>query len=209
MSFNRRSRRDSRRDSRRRQSSKKYEEEAIVLEVISPDMNRRRGKYSDAHILQVVGTSWFTLLEIIPEDPNVIMLGDAIKLGKDERNKIKTIIGRIGYDDLTRVAELQLDETIDLILEKYEEKFVTWLNKSTPISLRLHSLHLIKGIGPKSLTKILNERKVRDFESYEDFEERTGVSHIKSLIKQRILDELTDPDEKHYLFTRSYSKDRR
>lgn len=203
------SRRDRRRDSKRHSSTKKYEEEAIVLEVMSPDVSRRRGKYSDAHIVQAVGTSWFTLLELIPEDPNVVMLGDRIKLGKEERNKIETIIGRIGYDDLTRVAEIQLEDTIEKIIEEEADRFVNWLNKSTPISLRLHSLHLIKGIGPKSLQKILGERKVKDFESYEDFEERTSIGNIKGLLKSRILDELTDETEKYHLFTRVYKKERR
>jgi len=176
---------------------------------MGPEMNRKRGKYSDQSIMQVVGTSWFTLLEVIPEDANVVMLGDTIKLGKDERNKVQTIIGRIGYDDLTRVAELQLDDSITQIVEEREDKFVNWLNNSTPISLRMHSLHLIKGIGPKSLKIILAERKNKPFESYADFEERTGIGNIKGLLKQRIMDELTNEDEKHHLFTRNYHKDRR
>ena len=113
--------RQPRRDSRRKPSSsnKKYEEEAIVLDVVTPELNKKRGKYSDAHILQVVGTSWFTLLEIVPEEHNTLQLGDTIKLGKDERNNIKTIIGRIGYDELTRVAELQLDTSTFCQMVKY------------------------------------------------------------------------------------------
>jgi putative nucleotide binding protein len=201
-----------RNQSRRRPSSgslKKYEEEAIVLEVITPDMNRRRGKYSDETIIQVVGTAWFTLLEIIPEESNTLMLGDRIKLSKDDRDNVKTIIGRITHDDLTPVGELQLSQAIDQIMNEDEKRFVNWLNKSTPISLRLHSLHLIKGIGPKSLKIILDERKVVPFTTYEDFEERTGVSNIKGLIKQRILDEMTDETEKHHLFTRGMKKERR
>ncbi|MHA2501751.1 MAG: DUF655 domain-containing protein [Candidatus Kariarchaeaceae archaeon] len=191
----------------RRPSKKRYEEDAIVLEVISPDRNTRRGRYGDSAILQVVGTSWFTLLEIIPEDHNTLMLGDRIKLGKDERSQVETIIGRIAHEDLTPVGELQLETAIDEILEQNSSRYVQWLNHSTPISLRLHSLHLIKGIGPKSLKKILEERKIKEFETYEEFEERTGVGNIRGLIKQRIIDELTDPMEKHQLFTRVFHKE--
>lgn len=207
MSYRGRSRRDN--SQRKGSSQKKYEEDAIVLEVITPDRNRRRGRYGDSAILQVVGTSWFTLLEIIPADHNTVMLGDKIKLGKDERNQVETIIGRIAHDDLTPVGELQLDSAIETILEENSSRYVNWLNKSTPISLRLHSMHLIKGIGPKSLKVILDERKTKPFESYEEFEERTGIGNIRGLIKQRIIDELTDPTEKHFLFTRVYHKESR
>lgn len=192
----------------RRPVMKKYEEKGIILEIITPELNRRRGKYGDEAILQVMGTSWFTLLEIIPEEYNTLMLQDVINIGKDERNNIKTIIGRISYDELTPVAELQVPIGIDNIMEQEELRFVAWLNKSSPVSLRLHSLQLIKGIGPKSLTKILEERKVVPFSSFEDFEERTGIGNIKGLMKQRILDEMSDPDEKHHLFTRGLRKER-
>ena len=120
MSYRGRSRREN--PPRRGSSQKKYEEDAIVLEVISPDRNRRRGRYSDTAILQIVGTSWFTLLEIIPEDHNTVMLGDRIKLGKEERSQVSTIIGRIAHDDLTPVGELQLDSAVQTILEEKSEK---------------------------------------------------------------------------------------
>ena len=109
----------------RRPVMKKYEEEAIILEVITPEQNRRKGKYTDETILQVMGTSWFTLLEIVPEDHNNIMLHDKILLGKDERSNIKTIIGRILFSELTPVAELQVPAAIDKILEEQETRFVS------------------------------------------------------------------------------------
>ena len=169
-------------------------------------MNRRRDKYQDQPIVQAIGMSWFTLLEIIPNDENTIMLQDHIKLSKDERNQVKTIIGRINHGNLTNIAENQLLISIDSILDIQAKRFVSWLNQSAPISIRLHSLHLLKGIGPKSLNIILQERKLVPFTSYEDFEERTKIKDIKSLLKQRILDEITNDEEKHRLFTRSLSR---
>jgi putative nucleotide binding protein len=82
------------------------------------------------------------------------------------------------------------------------------LNQASPISIRLHSLHLLKGIGPKSLDIILKERKLVPFTSFEDFEERTKIKDITTLIKQRIIDEITSDEEKHRLFTRPMPKER-
>lgn len=187
--------------------SKKYEETAIVLEIITPDRNRRKDKYRENTIIQAMGEFWFTLLEIIPNDENEVLLLDELVLSKEDRSNVQTIIGRLRYEELTPLAEIQLSLAIDKILEKQEKRFLTFINKASPISLRLHSLHLLKGIGPKSLTSILDERKIIPFSSYEEFEERTKVKDIKALLKERIKEEIQTEDIKHRLFTRDYPKE--
>lgn len=182
--------------------SKKYEETAVVLEIITPDRNRRKDKYRESTIVQAMGEFWFTLLEIIPNDENEISLLDEITLSKDERNNVQTIIGRLRFEDLTPLAEIQLPLAIDKIIEKQEKRFLTFINKASPISLRLHSLHLLKGIGPKSLKSILDERKIIPFSSYEEFEDRTKVKDIRALLTERIKEEIESDDIKHRLFTR-------
>jgi len=186
--------------------TKKYEEYAIVLDVIPADRNRRRDKYKGEPIIQALGQYWFTILEIIPENDNEVMLHDVIALSKEDRNQIKTIIGRIPYENLTKISELQLPVAIEKILETQTKRFLSFLNKASPISLRLHSLHLLKGVGPKSLTSILEERKILPFSSYDEFEERTKVKDIRALLKDRILEEITADDIKHRLFTRAQPK---
>ncbi|MHA2277015.1 MAG: DUF655 domain-containing protein, partial [Candidatus Kariarchaeaceae archaeon] len=166
--------------------TKKYEEQAIVLDVIPADRNRRRDKYRGEPIVQALGQYWFTILEIIPEDENTIMLQDVIALSKEDRNQIKTIIGRIPFDNLTKISELQLPIAIEKTIDNQSKRFLSFLNKASPISLRLHSLHLLKGVGPKSLTSILEERKILPFSSFDEFEERTKVKDIRGLLKERI-----------------------
>ena len=89
----------------------------------------------------------------------------------------------MSFDDLTRVAELQFNDSFDKMIDDREAWYVNWLNKAMPISLRYHSLNLIDGIGPKYLKKILEVRKENEFLSFDDFENRTGISNIKNLIK--------------------------
>ena len=191
-----------RRETKRSFVNTKQEEEGIILEILDPSNNRKRGKYAEASIIQVVGTAWFTLLEIVPKDVNLLSLGDKIKIDKNEDNNIESIIGRVSFDDLTRVAELQFNDSFDKMIDDREAWYVNWLNNAKSLGLMFHQLRLIDGIGLKTLKKILEVRKENEFLSFDDFENRTGISNIKNLIKDRVMTELTDDTEKYNVFTR-------
>ena len=112
------------------------------------------------------------------------------------------IVGKIyviKYDDLTGVAQESLPEVLKDYVKENEKYFVTFLNVAEPITLKLHSLELIPGVGKKTLRHILDERKVKSFESFEDFEKRVGFKHILEAIVERIIKELKE-GEKYYLF---------
>ena len=108
----------------------------------------------------------------------------------------------MSFDDLTRVAELQFNDSFDKMIDDREAWYVNWLNNAKSLGLMFHQLRLIDGIGPKYLKKILEVRKENEFLSFDDFENRTGISNIKNLIKDRIMTELTDDTEKYNVFTR-------
>ncbi len=187
--------------------TKKYEEEAIVLDILPPNSINRHDKYRNKTLVQAVGTKWFTLLELIIKSDSTVMLQDRLALDKEHRKEVETIIGRIHYDKLTSLATQQLELAVTKIVEEREREFVDWVNKATPVSIRLHSLQLVKGIGKKSRESILQQRKIKPFESFEDIEQRTEVKDIKSLIVKRIIEEISNPEEKHRLFTRDEKKD--
>ncbi len=167
----------------------------------------RKDKHKDKTIVQALGTSYLTLLELIPVNASSLTLMDELILDKEHRSNVQTIIGRISYDSLSNVAQVQLDAAISKVVEDNEERYVEWLNKAPSISIRLHSLQIIKGIGPKAMESILQARKVKKFTSFADFEERTGVKDIKELIIARIQQEITDNTERHHLFTRPPPKE--
>ena len=75
-----------------------------------------------------------------------------------------------------------------------------FFNKATPITTRLHSLELIPGIGKKHMWDIINERKKKPFESFEDLQKRIRLlPDPKKGIVQRISSELQESD-RYYLF---------
>ena len=209
MNFREHGRRD--RPNRRPTKQKKYERSALILDILE-NTHSRKDKHKDKTIVQALGTTYLTLLELIPIEASSLTLMEELVLDKEHRSNVQTIIGRIPYDSLSNVAQVQLDEAIAKVVTDNEERYVEWLNKAPSISIRLHSLQVIKGIGPKAMEAILQARKGQKFTSFTDFEERTGVKDIKDLIISRIQQEIVDETERHHLFTRpppkedSYSK---
>ncbi len=185
---------------------KRYEEKGIILDIITSNTARRRDIPKGETRAHVLGSTWFTILEVCIKDGQNVLVMEKTSLNKEEETKIDKIVNRIAYDKLTTIGVKSLDRAIESILTDEEKRFITWINQSNAISIRLHKLQLIKGIGPKFMKLILEERKVVPFINYEDFEERTKVKDIKALIKQRILDEIRDSSVKYNLFTRSMPK---
>jgi putative nucleotide binding protein len=110
----------------------------------------------------------------------------------------------VGYDDLPSGAKSELEYVVEDVIESDEKHFVDIYNEAQPITLRLHQLNLLPGIGKKLRNSILDERKRRPFESFEDLEERVpGLHNPQQILLDRILEELRDRDLKYRLFVRT------
>ncbi len=174
------------------------EDYAIVLDYLPlgrPDDPR------GIPLVQLVGTSYFTLLEAIPKRGAKITLLEQVYVGKGERDKIAKIKGRIRYEDLTSVAKSNLEDVIKKLVKEREKQFVEFFNKARPITVRLHSLELLPGIGKKIMFEILEEREKKPFESFEDIKKRIPLVDPEKAIVGRILEEIKG-ECKYYLFVR-------
>jgi Predicted RNA-binding protein len=146
---------------------------------------------------QSIGKDYFTLLEIV-SDPNVVLsIGELVNTGKD-RTKVKRVSARLLYEDLVDEAKANLSNIIRRIIKENESFFVNFFNTSGPLSPRLHSLELLPKIGKKTMEKILYERKIKAFESYEDIKKRTGISNIEEILYDRIMLEITSKEKLNY-----------
>ncbi len=149
-----------------------------------------------------VGTSHFTLLEAVPKPGANILLLDKVYIGKGERDKIAVIKGRVNYDQLTSLAKDNLPRAVRMIVEEQKDRFLNFFNRAGPITIRLHSLELIPGIGKKQLIKILDEREKEPFKDFEDLKKRTKLmGDPVDMIVQRIIQEIKGGC-KYYLFVR-------
>lgn len=183
--------------------SDKKEINAVVIECLLHGRGDSGGRQQYKHepIVQAVGKDQFKLLELVPKVES-ISINDEVYIGDKVRDKIERVKRRIGYSDLTKTAKVELPFAVAGIVKDDEERYVAFYNDAVPISIKLHMLHLLPGIGKKLMQEILAERQKRPFTSFTDISERIkAIPHPEQMIVKRVLEEIEDPDIKYHIFT--------
>ena len=186
---------------------KKYEDFAYVLDVFPASEFRAQVSNIVVHrnefVAQLLGEEFFTLLEAAAPKDHKPAVGSRIYIGKDVPRSILRILRRINYEDLTANAKLVLETAVRKIIEENEKRFVGFFNSAKPVTPRMHSLELIPGVGKRIAMKMIQERSMKPFESYEDLKRRGGLQDPVNALVQRILEEIVNPEEKYRLFVRT------
>ncbi|AZH25218.1 DUF655 domain-containing protein [Haloplanus aerogenes] len=160
-----------------------------------------RPQYKKSPLAYALGESEFRLLELTLTDDADVSIGDRIVLVPEDERKSVSRIREVGYDDLSNAAHSELEYVVEEIVDRHERRFVDFYNDAQPITLRLHQLNLLPGIGKKLRNDVLDERKRAPFESFEELEERiAGLHDPKGVLVDRILEELRDEDLKYRTF---------
>ncbi len=187
-------------------AEKRYEEYAYVLDFLPhgrPGVRvTGRAGYRAGALVQLIGEEFFTLLEALVKDGVTLKTHDRVYVGKDNREEITYIIGRVRYDELTAAAKMELPSVVSRIVLNREQWFVNFFNTARAVTPRMHALELIPGIGKKYMWQVIGEREKKPFESFEDLQKRTEIPNPVKLITKRILEELAG-ESKYLLFTRS------
>lgn len=185
-----------------RPPTKKFEEYAYVLDHLPRGYSEdTRPIYKKEPIVQAVGDTYFTLLELVPRKGARFTPQEVIFIGRDRRDKIDHVKRRITFDVLTATARSELPFIIEKLVEKTEPQFVEFFNNAPPLTTRMHRLELLPGIGKKLMWDILEERRKAPFISFQDVADRTQIRAPKEIIVKRIMMELGGED-KYNLFTR-------
>ncbi|MCX8179305.1 MAG: DUF655 domain-containing protein [Candidatus Aenigmarchaeota archaeon] len=151
-------------------------------------------------IAQGIGTKYFNLLEVVLKPGETVKPEERLYVGEGKWDKVRLIKGRIKYNELTSFAKQELEIVLDKMIDENEKRFVEFFNKAGPLTTRLHSLELLQGIGKKHMWAILDARKQKPFESFDDLKKRVEMlPEPKKMIKKRIIDELNEVD-RHKLF---------
>lgn len=183
-------------------SKKKYEEFAFILDHMPRGHPEdKKPPYAREPIIQVIGDTFFTLLELIPRRKAKITIRERIFIGKGPRSLIDHVKGRISYDELTASAKFELPEVIHEIIEKNPKRFVHFFNEARPLTTRMHQLELLPGIGKKLMWDILEERKKQTFADFKNISNRVRIPDPINVITKRIIAELQSSD-KYRVFTR-------
>ncbi len=182
---------------------KKTEEQAVILDYLkhgyAMEGNSHRPK---SPIAQAIGKTHLTLLELVPKHEVFLQPNEEVYIGEGKREKIHHIKGRIPFERLTSTAQAELKHVVDKIVKDDESRFVEFFNKAQPLSMRMHQLELLPGLGKKHMWEVIDARKEKPFESFADLRERVKLlPDPKGIIVKRILSEAKGK-EKYNLFVR-------
>jgi len=185
----------------------KKDDSAVVLDFLS---HGHYGMDRSQPVAQVVGDQYFSLLELIIRDDVKLTIGDKIYIGDGKRDVVKYIRGRMKLDDLTVAAKEELPEIIDEVIKKTPQKFLDFFNKAGNITTRLHQLELLPGVGKRHLWAIIDERKAKPFDSFDDIKNRVPLlPDPEKMVMKRIMDELEDTDKYRIFVPRMEKEGRR
>jgi putative nucleotide binding protein len=182
------------------QYQRKYEEYAYVLDFMlrgkSTTVRAREGI-----IIQAIGEEHLTLLELLGIQNMSFEVGERLYIGREGRDKVVSVLGRLEYKDISQTAKNELTNIIEKIVIANEKRFVDYINMAPPITPRIHALELIPGIGKTYMMTIVKEREKKKFESFADIQNRVGLRDPAKLVARRIIDEVAG-EERRNLFAR-------
>lgn len=177
------------------------EEKAVVLDFLQHGYPfDKRPSHKKTPIVQAIGVSHFTLLELVPKPGVFLQPYEEVYIGSDKRDKIHHISGKLAYSRLTTTAKAELKHVVDDLVTKNETQFIEFFNKAAPLTTRMHQLELLPGLGKKHMWEVIEERKEKPFESFTDLKTRVKLMpEPKTVIIKRVLSEL-EGKEKYRLF---------
>ena len=151
-------------------------------------------------VAQAIGTSHFTLLELVPRKGIKLKIKEEVYIGPARRDKIYFIRGRLLRSKLTETAKINIRDFIENAIDEKEKLFVDFFNNACAVNTRLHQLELLPGFGRKYTQIILDERDKKPFSSFEDIKKRLkNIPDPRKVVEKRLIEELTQ-DVRYRLF---------
>lgn len=169
---------------------KRYEEFALVLDFL-PRGKSAVIKGREGPVVQAIGEERLTLLELLGMENQNFDIGERVKIGKEGREKIVSVLGKLAYEELSAEAKASLPSVVESVVKENEQKYVAYFNDLQPLTPRLHGLELIPGIGKTFMKEIVDMREKRPFTGFADIQERVGLREPAKMITKRIIEELS------------------
>ena len=180
------------------------EEYAYILDYLPQGVAGGSFSTKKEPVCYALGDEEFKLFELVPRADAIVNIGDRVFIGKETASQKRDVIDhvkrRINYDDLTSNAVAELEYAVTDIVMAKQEKFTKFYNDAEAINMRKHLLEELPGMGKKSVTAVLEQRKNGPFKDFADITERTGIKAPEKLVAARICLEIEDKDRKRYLF---------
>ncbi len=179
------------------------EENCIILDFLPNGYPDRRHAEP---IAQAIGVTFFSLLELVPRENVTLKTQEEAYIGEGKRDNIRFIRGQLAYNELTNMARTILPEVIEDLVRRNEPRFIEFFNKATIVTPRMHQFQLLPGVGKKHLQDIMNERRKKPFQSFDDIRNRVKLfpDPLKTVVR-RVVQEIEN-DEKYSLFVNKGKK---
>lgn len=177
------------------------EEQVIILDFLPNGypFDKRPG-HKKSPVAQALGKSRLSLLELSPKPGVHLQPYEEVYIGEGRRDKVQHVFGKLDPSRLTQTARSELDFAIKEIVEKNESRFLAFYNNSRPLTIRMHQLELLPGVGKKHMNEIIEAREQSPFKDFADMRNRVKLlPDPKGLIVRRIANEILGL-EKHRLF---------
>lgn len=205
--FRRNSNRDQRRSSSRSRSRPTiYIKKGVLVFLL--DILQHGGVDKAGHswhpIGQIIETPTFRLLEVnlnkklIPQ----LKLQQKITYQGTEDSPLGRVNKVLKYDDLTLASVTTLQLVLESYVKEHESNFVDFINSAGPITLKRHSLEILPGVGKKLMWEIINYREKHPFTTFKEIHENIPGFKPVEVIAKRIIEELSDEDQKRFLFVK-------
>ena len=170
----------------------------VLLDVLPngrPDDDRPPSRKTP--VAYGLGTESFRLYELALDESADASVSDRVALGGPAVGRYN----EVEYDGLTRNAAAEVEYAVEEIVDAAERRFVDFYNEAGPITLRLHQLNLLPGVGKQLRNNVLDERKRGPFERFEEVSERvSGLHRPREVIVERIVEEVRKDDLKYRTF---------
>ncbi len=163
--------------------------EAIVLDRATKEI-----QFKQTPIIQCIGISNFSLLELYSDDTPKLQ-----EVISTEDKPVK----RITYDKLTTIAKKELEKAVETIINNNQERFVSFFNNARPINARRHQLDLLPMIGKKHRMALMEYlEKNGPIKTLDELKHVELFPDPIKVIVNRVLIEIDNKkDEKFFLFT--------
>ncbi|MBS3128993.1 DUF655 domain-containing protein [Candidatus Woesearchaeota archaeon] len=180
------------------------EDYAIVLDFLPNGYPfDKRPSHRKTPIIQALGKEHFTLLELAPKEGVFLQPYEEVYLGEGKRDKVHHILGKLEVGKLTMTAKSEIEFVVAEYVKKNEQRFVAFFNTAQPLTMRMHQLELLPGLGKKHMWEIIETRRDKPFVSYQDIKTRVKLMpDPEKAVAKRILQEIIG-EEKHNLFVDS------
>ncbi|KDE58187.1 adenosine deaminase [Halostagnicola sp. A56] len=174
----------------------------VVLDYLAHGLSDDgRPQYAKSPAGYAMDIEDFSLYEVAFDEDERLTIGSEVVVEPAEERDIVVDAHQVEYGDLSSGAQSELEYVVQDLVADHEERFVDFYNEAQPITLRLHQLNLLPGIGKKLRNGILDERKRKPFDSFEELADRvSGLHDPDEILVERIIQELRDDDLKYKTF---------